>query len=169
MLRVGSGEVLHTSPGLYWSTGQTRANRIEQFANWSKDRRLMIESGHTRFDTESLTLFAFGADGTLEGSVDLLQPVRDALVAQTKRRNRDAESLSFTLANVGKTSSLIKNGLYSTGDVIFGPRGTVRLKAYLWAPKDGPFYTYNVTLQVSRGKTGPAARIRSVTRTKAPF
>jgi hypothetical protein len=138
-----------------------------EYASWSPDSRLMIESYRTRFDTDALRLFAFDKAGGLAGSLDILPLVRDAVVAKARQRYRNAESLSFVVATVPVRSTMLKDGVYPAMDSRLANDGHVRLGVYLWTPKEGPFHHYEVTLSLARAPA-LAAKVLAVAPRRPP-
>jgi hypothetical protein len=166
VLRLKDGRILFKADTEYWDSESGHASRKDEFAVWSADGRWMIESYHTRFETEALRGFAFDAKGEPAGQVDLL-PLVDRALRKAARGVSGVKNLSFAVATKSARSKFLKDGVYNVPDAAIDRDGHARLKAYLWAPKDGPFYYYQVRLQLPR-RTGVAATMLDVSRAKTP-
>jgi hypothetical protein len=101
-----------------------------------------------RFDTGSFDAFALRADATAADTVDLLKIVEPALRKRLEKKigNTDAYVLSVQGGKKLKINNV----------------GVIQAPVSLWHPKEGPEEAYAVTLRVTRGKTGLAARLERV-------
>jgi hypothetical protein len=148
VVRVADGAILATSKGSYWNTGEARANRLEELATWSPNSRLLIRSFNSRFSTDAVELYAFGANDEATGPFDLLKVIEPALRVSLKRRVKDDQTFVFSIASDPAMS--IGNG------------GLVRARVMMWVPKDGPERDFNVTARVTHDAKMLAARIVAV-------
>jgi hypothetical protein len=141
VIRIRDGAILATEEGEYWHTPEGgHANRVDEFAIWSPDSRLMIKTFNTRFDTSTVDLYAFDANDKLGGPFNLRKTMEEALHAALKRQRKDPDAYSFWTS--GGKSFKIDN------------RGLVHARVMMWVPKDGPTSYYDMTLQVAhKGRT----------------
>jgi hypothetical protein len=153
VVRLADGAVLATSTGTYWNTGEARANRLEELATWSPNSRLLIRSFNSRFSTDNVDLYAFGANDEVTGPLDLLKVMDPAVRAHLKRRVKDEQKYVFSISNEPAMS--------------IGNSGLVRAAVMMWVPKDGPERNYNVTVRVMLGAKPLAARIVAVVPARA--
>jgi hypothetical protein len=161
VLRLKDGRILFRATTGFWeTTNNGHANRRSEYAVWSADGRWLIESYHTRFETEALRGFAFDAKGEPSHEVDLL-PLVDGALRKAAKRVPGVDNLSLALEIRSAHSKLLKDGVYSLPDAAIDRAGHARLKAYLWAPKDGPLHYYQVRLELPR-KPGAAASVIGV-------
>ncbi len=153
VVRVADGAILATSTGIYWNTGEASANRLEELATWSPNSRLLIRSFNSRFSTDNIDLYAFGANDEATGPVDLLKLIDPAVRAHLKRRVKDEQKYVLSIANDPAMS--VRNG------------GLVRARVTMSVPKEEPERNYNVTVRVMLGAKPLAARIVAVVPTRA--
>lgn len=147
VVRLADGAVLATSTGTYWNTGEARANRLEELATWSPNSRLLIRSFNSRFSTDNVDLYAFGANDEATGPFDLLKVIDPAIRAHLRRRVKDEQKYVFSTSNEPAMS--------------IGNSGLVRAAVMMWVPKDGPERNSTVTVRVTRSKVARRAhRVR---------
>jgi len=149
LVRLSDGAVLSTQKGAFWDTGEMRANRRDQQAAWSPDSRLIVETYHSRFSTDSMTVFAIAPGDKASLSLDLLKIMDTAVRAELKRRVRNVEPYELYVQRVA-----IDRG------------GRIRALVDLWVPKDGPSATFAVAAAVTRKGDALAARVTSVRRSR---
>jgi hypothetical protein len=154
VVRIADGAILATSTGTYWDTGEARANRLEELATWSPNSRLLIRSFSSRFSTDNVDFYAFGANDEAIGPFDLLKVMEPAVRTSLKRRVKDEQTYVFSISNDPAMS--VGNG------------GLVRARIMMWVPKDGPERNFNVTARVMLGGKPLTARIVAVTPARAP-
>jgi hypothetical protein len=149
LVRLSDGAVLAKSKTEVWSTGQSRRSRRDEDVAWSPDSSLALHAFQTRFKTERLELF--GLDKEAATSVDLLKTVEPAVRAKLAK-------------NAGSRVFSIRGDL--TIDVSNAAK--VHFIVQMWRPKDGPEDYYDVTLNVTHGKSGLKAGAPAVRKIKAP-
>lgn len=153
VVRLADGAILAASKGMYWNTGEMRANRLEEIATWSPNSRLLIRSFNSRFSTDNVDLYAFGANDEATGPFDLLKVIDPAVRAHLRRRVKDEQKYAFSISNDPAMS--VGNG------------GLVRAHVMMWVPKDGPERNFNVTVRVMLGAKPLDARIVAVVPSRA--
>ena len=153
VVRIADGAILATSTGTYWDTGEARANRLEELATWSPNSRLLIRSFNSRFSTDNVDLYAFGANDEASGPVDLLKLIDPAVRTHMRRRVKDEQKYVFSISNDPAMS--VGNG------------GLVRARVTMSVPKQEPERSYNVTVRVMLGAKPLAARIVAVVPARA--
>lgn len=148
LIRLKDGAILLKNKTPYWSTGESRVNRLQEQASWSPNSRYVVRAFHSRFSTDSVFLYAIGPKGDFVGEIDLLKPMSAAMAARLKRRGKNPEQFDFSLS-AGPELTISNDGL-------------LRCKVMMWVPKDGPEYNYAVTLRIARRSGALAARIVSI-------
>jgi len=138
---------------MYWNTGEARANRLQELATWSPNSRLLIRSFNSRFSTDNVDLYSFGANDEATGPFDLLKVIDTAVRAHLRRRVKDEQNYAFFISDEPGMS--------------IGNSGLVRAAVMIWVPKDGPERNYNVTARVMLGAKPLAARIVAVVPARA--
>ena len=58
LIRLSDGAVLSSAKGMYWRTGDSRANHMTEEVAWSPNSRLAIEAQDSKWSTEILRLYA---------------------------------------------------------------------------------------------------------------
>jgi hypothetical protein len=116
--------------------------------------RLLIRSFNSRFSTDNVDFYAFGANDEATGPFDLLKVMEPAVRTSLRRRVKDEQTYVFSISNDPAIS--VGNG------------GLVRARIMMWVPKDGPERNFNVTARVMLGAKPLAARIVAVTPARAP-
>jgi hypothetical protein len=153
VVRLADGAILAASKGMYWNTGEARANRLQELATWSPNSRLLIRSFNSRFSTDNVDLYAFGANDEATGPFDLLKAMDPAVRAHLKRRVKDEQKYVFSISDEPAMS--------------IGNSGLARAAVMMWVPKDGPERNYTVTVRVTRGAKSLDARIVAVVPSRA--
>lgn len=153
VVRLADGAILAASKGMYWNTGEARANRLDETATWSPDSRLLIRSFSSRFSTDNVDIYAFGRNDEVTGPFDLLKVMDSALRTALKRRVKDAQRYALSISN--DPAMTVSNG------------GIVRAEVMMWVPKDGPERNYTVTARVIRDGKSLGARIVAVVPVRA--
>jgi hypothetical protein len=148
VVRLADGAILAAFKGMYWNTGEARANRLQELAAWSPNSRLLIRSFNSRFSTDNVDLYAFGANDEATGPFDLLKVMDPAVRAHLRRRVKDEQKYVFSISNEPAMS--------------IGNSGLVRAAVMMWVPKDGPERNSTVTVRVIRGAKSLDARIVAV-------
>jgi hypothetical protein len=148
LIRLSDGAVLSSQRGSFWDTGEMHANRRDERAAWSANSRLVVERYDSRFSTDSMTVYAIGADDKAS-TLGLLEIVEPAVRAQLRRAVKNDEPYSFLIRRLR-----IDNG------------GTIRTTVIMWVPKDGPSVAFDLTVAVARTGGTLAARITSMRRTR---
>lgn len=156
IVRLSDGAILATSKTEFWDTGERHVNRLEERAAWSPDSKLMIRHFHSRFSTDTMDLYAFDKDDKTGAPLDLLDAISKAVRAQVKKRGKEIDDYSFTLAWTENNKEPLK----------IDNRGRIRASVMLWVPKNGPFYYFDVTAQLMRSKDKLSAKIISARLTK---
>jgi len=153
VVRLADGAILAASKGMYWNTGESRANRLDETATWSPDSRLLIRSFSSRFSTDKVDLYALGRLDEVSGPFDLLKVMDSAIRTALKRRVKDAQRYVLSISN--DPAMTVSNG------------GIVRAEVMMWVPKDGPERNYTVTARVIRGAKSLDARVVAVVPVRA--
>jgi hypothetical protein len=153
VVRVADGAILATSTGTYFDTGESRANRLDESATWSPNSRLLVRTFDSRFSTDNIDLYSFGANDEATGPVDLLKLIEPAIRAHLKRRVKNEQKYVLSIANDPAMS--VGNG------------GLVRARVTMSVPKEEPERNYNVTVRVMLGAKPLAARIVAVVPARA--
>ena len=148
VVRIADGAILAASKGMYWNTGEMRANRLEEIATWSPNSRLLIRSFNSRFSTDNVDLYAFGANDEATGPFDLLKVIDPAVRTSLRRRVKDEQTYVFSISSDPAMS--------------VGNSGLVRAAVMMWVPKDGPERNSTVTVRVIRGAKSLDARVVAV-------
>lgn len=147
LIRLADGAVLAKLGGVYWATGEMRANRSEIIAAWSSDSRAVVEVSNDRWDTYSLAYYALDG-GDKAATLDLralFEPVLKEKLPAGKR-----ESYSFR----------VQEDLPIKLDM----RGRARFIAMLYVPKGETSQDYSVRIDIGLRGGQPAARIVSFQR-----
>ncbi|MCC6776473.1 MAG: hypothetical protein IT537_07530 [Hyphomicrobiales bacterium] len=152
-VRLADGAILARSKTSYWSTGEMRANRLDESATWSPNSRLVVRQLDTRFESEAFQLHALAGDGKLAGTVDLRKLIEPALRKQIRERGRNPRSYVFFVSH-DEPTRLSNSGL-------------LRATVSMWVPKDGPEAAFDVTVQATPSVTALTARLVSVKTSRA--
>jgi hypothetical protein len=137
VIRIDDGAILAEQDGQFWELPSGgRVNRLQEWASWSPNSRLMIRMLDERFDTSMIDLFVFDANDTLTGPFSLLKVMEPAVRARLKQRVTNDVPYSFM--ELGGRPFTIDN------------RGVVHAQIMMWAAKNGPEYDYDVLVQVTR-------------------
>ena len=149
VVRLADGAILAKTKGSYWDTGESHVNRLEELAAWSPNSRFLIRSFNSRFSTDNIDLYAFGANDEVTGPFDLLKAIEPAVTARMKQeRVKKIEGYGLFVSN--EPPLKIDN------------RGLIRAAIMMWVPKNGPERDYKLTAQVTRGAKSLAVRIESI-------
>ena len=65
LIRLSDGVPLWRADGIYWNTETMHANRYNEAAAWSPNSRFVVETTDVRWWTDTLRLFAIGANDKL--------------------------------------------------------------------------------------------------------
>ena len=132
LIRLSDGAVLAKLGGVYWATGEMRANRYDVVAAWAPDSRAVIEVSNDRWDTYSLAYYALD-HGDKAAALDLRALVEPALRAKLPPSKR--ESYSFR----------VREDL----PVKLDSRGRAQFTAMLYVPKAETSLDFSVRLDVA--------------------
>jgi hypothetical protein len=152
VVRLFDGAVLARTKTEYWDTGEGHVNRLEEFAYWSPNSRLMIRSFNDRCSTDNVELYAFNPDDKVTGPLDLLKIIDAAARAKLKGRVKNADGYDFSLTSIKDEET----------PATIDDRGLIRAEVMYWIPKMGPYYYYTVKARVVRAKGALEARIVSI-------
>lgn len=153
VVRVADGAILAKTTGSYWDTGESHVNRLQELASWSPNSRFLIRSFNSRFSTDNIDLYAFGANDEVTGPFDLLKAVEPAITARMKQeRVKKIEGYALSVSNEPPLS--IDNS------------GRIRASVMMWVPKEGPERDYKLTAQVTRGPKSLAVHVGSIALTQ---
>jgi len=134
LIRLSDGAVLSSAKGMYWRTGDSRANHMTEEVAWSPNSRLAIEEQDSKWSTDILRLYAIQADDKV--LVLDLQKIIEPAVRKRLRQQLGKKDGDYTFS--------VEDGL--TVD----DRGLVGVPVLMQIPKqDGSLYV-DVTLQVSQ-------------------
>jgi hypothetical protein len=148
LVRLADGAILAKAATQYWDTGEMHVNRLLEEVSWSANSRFAVRALRQRFDTGSFDAFVLRADATAADTVDLLKIVEPALRKRLEKKIGDTDA--YVLSVQGGKKLKINNV------------GVIQAPVSLWRPKEGPEEAYAVTLRITRGKTGLAARLERV-------
>jgi len=152
LIRIIDGTVLAKLGGVYWATGEMRANRYDLVAAWSPDSRAVVEVANSRWDTDSFAWYRI--DGATVAKLDLREPVKSAVLAKARVRAQKRSNYAFRIRD--------------EYPVTLDAQGRLRFIAGLFVPKsDEGDLDYKVQVDIVSKAGKPAARIVSVQRTKA--
>jgi hypothetical protein len=149
LIRLSDGAVLSSAKGMYWRTGDARANHIDEDVAWSPNSRLAIEEQDSKWSTDILRLYAIQADDKV-----LVLDLQKIIEPAVRKR----------LRQLGKN-----DGIY-TFSVEDGPTvddsGLVRVPVLMQIPKQEGYLNLDVTLQVSQKNGALSAGDVSVRRSR---
>ena len=150
LVRLADGAILAELKGEYWETASGgRANRMDEWAAWSADSRLVVEIFNNRWDA-TITLYAISADDQVGKPVDLRDLVEKAAIAR--------------FPNWGK-GKLADHALRAARGARFKKDGTLVLPVFLYVPKqDDPELRLDVTLAIMRNDSAVGAKVLSLRR-----
>jgi hypothetical protein len=149
LIRLKDGAVLLKNKTPYWATGEMHVNRLQEQASWSPNSRYVVRAFQSRFETGNVDLYVVGPKGDAAGEIDLMKPMSAAITAQLKRRVKNPEDYSFSLS-AGPQLKIDNDG-------------RLRGKVMMWIPKNGPYYYYTVSMQITPAASGLAARVVAIT------
>ncbi len=149
LVRLADGAPLAKLGGVFWATGEMRANRHDVIAAWSPDSRSVIEVSNDRWDTYSLGWHALdGSDKA--ATLDLRALVEPALKAKLPPARR--EGYAFRV--------------HEDLPVKLDARGRAQFTAMLYVPKAETSLDYRVLVHIGFRAGKPAARILSMQQMK---
>lgn len=150
LVRLADGAILAQLKGEYWETADGgHANRMDEWAVWSPDSRLVVEIFNNRWDA-TITLYGIGADDAVGKPVDLVKLVEAAAIAK------------FPAWGKGK---LADHSLRAANGARFNKDGTLTLRVFLYIPKqDDPDLRLDVTLAIARQDNAVSPKVVSVRR-----
>jgi hypothetical protein len=152
VVRIADGAILSRGKTDYWDTGESHVNRLEELAYWSPDSRMMVRTFHSRFSTDNVEIYAFGADDAVSGPFDLRKILEPAARAQMKSRVKNPGDYEFFMSGMREEEK----------PVSIDNRGLIRANVMLWVPKTGPMYYFAANVRTTRGKGSLDARVLSV-------
>ncbi len=150
LVRLADGAILAKAATQYWDTGETHANRLREQVSWSPDSRTAVRVLRQRFDTGSFDVFALAEKDA--ATADLLKLVEPALRARLEKKIGNTEAYVLSVGDAKKVK--VSNA------------GVIVATVSLWHPKEGPEESYPVTLRITHGKDGLAARIENIGKSK---
>src|SRR6202011_3555863 len=106
----------------------------------------------SRFSTDIVELYAFGADDAVSGPLDFRKIIDAAARAKLKTRVKNADGYDFSLPTIKDEEP----------PATIDDRGLIRAEVMYWIPKMGPYYYYMVKAWVVRTKGSLEARIVSI-------
>jgi hypothetical protein len=151
LIRLADGAVLAKADTQYFRNSKG-ANRRHEFAIWSPDSRMVIRMYDLRYGTDVFTLYRIGADGRLEGQIELDKMIEDAVYARLKKIGRNPEDYDVLISSSGNT---LRNN------------GTLRFKAVAFIVKKDPEVDYDIEMKITTGKAPLRARIVKIVQTHA--
>ena len=149
LIRLADGATLAKLGGVYWASGEMRANRYDVIAAWSPDSRAVIEVSNDRWDTYSLGWYSLDG-GDKAAALDLRALVEPALKAKLPPARR--EGYSFRV--------------HEDLPVRLDARGHAQFTGMLYVPKAETSLDYRVLVRIGFKGGKPAARIVSMRRIK---
>jgi hypothetical protein len=153
LIRLSDGAVLSSGKGMYWRTGDARANHMSEEVAWSPNSRLVIEEQDSKWSTDILRLYAIQADDKVL-VLDLQKIIEPAVRKRLRQFGKNDGDYTFSVAAA--------DGSLPTVD----DSGRVRVPVLMQIPKqDGSLYV-DVTLQVSRKNGALSAGDVSVRRSR---
>ena len=136
LIRLSDGAVLSSAKGMYWRTGDSRANHMTEEVAWSPNSRLAIEEQDSKWSTDILRLYAIQADDKVL-VLDLQKIIEPAVRKRLRQFGKNDGDYTFSVAAT--------DGSLPTVD----DSGRVRVPVLMQIPKqDGDLYL-DVTLRVS--------------------
>jgi hypothetical protein len=148
LVRLADGAILADLKGEYWETGDSRANREDEWAAWSPDSRMVVELYSDRWDS-TITLYGLDADDAATAPVDLRKLVEGAVVARFPRWGK---------------GDLKDHALRAAEGARFRKDGTLLLRVMLYIPKKDPELKLDVILQAQRRDNAVIAKVLSLRR-----
>ena len=113
---------------------------------------MVIRMYDPRFGTDVFTLYRIGADGRLNGEIDLDKMIEDAVHARLKKIGRNPEDYGVLISDSGNTLS---------------NSGTLRFKVTAYIVKKDPSVDYDIEMKVTPHSTPLRARIVKIVQTHA--
>jgi hypothetical protein len=150
LIRLSDGAVLSSAKGMYWSTGDSRANHMTENVAWSPNSRLAIEEQGSKWSTDILRLCAIGPDDKV--LVLDLQKIIEPAVRKRLRQQLGKNDGDYTFS--------VEDGL------MVDDRGLVRVPVLMQIPKQEGYLNFDVTLQVSQKNGALSAGDVSVRRSR---
>ena len=147
LIRLADGAPLAKLGGVFWATGEMRANRYDVIAAWSPDSGAVIEVSSDRWDTYSLGWYRLDG-GDKAATLDMRALVEPALKAKLPPAKRVGYSFR------------VREDL----PVKLDARGRASFTAMLYVPKAESSLDYSVLVDIAPRGGKPAARIVSMRR-----
>ena len=151
MIRLSDGAVLSSAKGVYWRTGDSRANHMTEDVAWSPNSRLAIEAQDSKWSTDILRLYAIQADDKVL-VLDLQKIIEPAVRKRLRQLGKNDGDYTF---------SVEEYGLPTVDD-----SGLVRVPVLMQIPKQDGYLYFDVTLQVSQKNGALSAGDVSVRRSR---
>jgi hypothetical protein len=149
LIRLSDGAVLSSGKGMYWRTGDARANHMSEEVAWSPNSRLAIEEQDSKWSTDILRLYAIQADDKVL-VLDLQKIIEPAVRKRLRQLGKNDGDYTFSLED-GTTVD---------------DSGRARLPVLMQIPKQDGYLNLDVTLQVSQKNGALSAGDVSVRRSR---
>ena len=149
LIRLSDGAVLSSAKGMYWRTGDSRANHMTEEVAWSPNSRLAIEEQDSKWSTDILRLYAIQADDKVL-VLDLQKIIEPAVRKRLRQLGKNDGDYTFS----------VEDGL--TVD----DSGLVRVSVMMQNPKQDGYLELDVTLQASQKNGALSAGDVSVRRSR---
>ena len=153
LIRLSDGAVLSSAKGMYWRTGDSRANHMTEEVAWSPNSRLAIEEQDSKWSTDILRLYAIQADDKVL-VLDLQKIIEPAVRKRLRQLGKNDGDYTFSVAAA--------DGSLPTVD----DSGLVRVPVLMQIPKQDGYLYLDVTLQVSQKNGALSAGDVSVRRSR---
>ncbi len=150
LVRLADGAILAQLKGEYWETASGgHANRMDEWAAWSADNRLVVEIFNDRWDA-TITLYPISGDDEVGKPVDLRGLIEKAAIGR--------------FPNWGK-GKLADHALRAAKGARFKKDGTLVLPVFLYVPKqDDPELRLDVSLAIARKNNAVSVTVLSLRR-----
>jgi len=150
LIRLSDGAVLSSAKGMYWRTGDSRANHMTEEVAWSPNSRLAIEVQSSKWSSDFLRLYAIGADDKVL-VLDLQKIIEPAVRKRLRLLGKNDGDYAFSVENPPPTVD---------------DSGLVRVAVLMQIPKQDGYLDLDVTLQVSQKNGALSAGDVSVRRSR---
>jgi hypothetical protein len=96
LIRLSDGAVLSSAKGMYWRTGDSRANHMSEEVAWSPNSRLAIEAQDSKWSTDILRLYAIQADDKVL-VLDLQKIIEPAVRKRLRQLGKNDGDYTFSV------------------------------------------------------------------------
>ena len=96
LIRLSDGAALSSAKGMYWRTGDSRANHMTEEVAWSPNSRLAIEEQDSKWSTDILRLYAIQADDKVL-VLDLQKIIEPAVRKRLRQLGKNDGDYTFSV------------------------------------------------------------------------